>query len=136
MRATRPKPMTPMPTRSLAPTTRFQEAAPRAAAAVPALIKVRRVSSFCGFGVDARVGGFISRRGRQRRGSQERGAMASLYRGSCGKGKRMESVFNTFGAGLLSPAAMRPLCPCRIRDPSPILLRDGGATDFDFEQTG
>src|SRR5438552_3866088 len=80
MRPTRPKPMTPMPTRSLAPTTRFQEEAPRAAAAVPALIKVRRVSSFCGFGVDARVGGFISRRGWQRRGAEARGAMAWLFR--------------------------------------------------------
>src|SRR5439155_15700028 len=42
MRPTRPKPMAPMPTRSLAPRTRFQDAADRAAA-VPVLRKLRRV---------------------------------------------------------------------------------------------
>src|SRR6266513_2704308 len=47
MRPTRPKPITPIPTRSLAPRTRFHDAAVRAAA-VPALMKRRRVRP-CGF---------------------------------------------------------------------------------------
>src|SRR2546430_16323008 len=136
MRPTRPKPMTPMPTRSLAPTTRFQEEAPRAAAAVPALIKVRRVSSFCGFGVDARVGGFISRRGWQRRGAEARGAMAWLFRVHAERVNDWNEFSIPSARGCFPLAAMRPLCPCRITGPSPILLRDGGATDFDFEQTG
>src|SRR5881396_880974 len=52
MRPTNPKPITPMPTRSLAPMTRFQEAAVKAAAAVPLLIKLRRVNSGRGFDWD------------------------------------------------------------------------------------
>src|SRR6266487_5469541 len=43
--------MTPMPTRWLAPRTRFQDAAVKAAA-VPALIKLRRVNSGRGFDWD------------------------------------------------------------------------------------
>src|SRR5438552_13826902 len=48
MRPTNPKPITPMPTRSLAPRTRFQDAAVNAAAADPLLMKLRRVNSCLG----------------------------------------------------------------------------------------